>query len=161
AGFERGFRESAEVWFDADTYPVRGEQVTDLLASGPFRGLRILGGASDVPAALAGCPQAVSPGRLTIESDPPRRCLLPPEDVPAPASSPHLAGLRELWLSVQTFGDKGAEALAGSVHLRNLSLLRLSSCSIGDPGAAALASSAVLASVTHLNLRFNDITSSG
>src|SRR5262249_52108253 len=160
-GFERGFRESAEVWFDADTYPVRGEQVTDLLASGPFRSLRILGGASDVPAALAACPQAISLRRLEAEGDPHGGCFPRPEGMAALAAAPHLAGLRELELCIHQLGDEGARALAGSAHLHNLSVLRLSSCRIRDPGAAALANSAVLASVTHLNLRYNDITSGG
>jgi uncharacterized protein (TIGR02996 family) len=160
-GFQRGFWESAEVWFDADTYPVRGEQVAALLAANPFRSLRIFGGASDVAPALARCPQAGSLRRLEVEGDPHGAAFLHAADVAALAGSPHLAGLQELRLYIHEFGDEGARALAGSPHLRNLSVLRFSTCRIGDSGVEALAESEVLAKVTHLHLPYNDIGGEG
>jgi hypothetical protein len=53
----------------------------------------------------------------------------------AVASSPHLAGLKELDLSWRRMGLEGLKLLADSPHLKNLRRLRLAYC--GFPAAAA------------------------
>jgi uncharacterized protein (TIGR02996 family) len=109
------------------------------------------------------------------------------EGVAALARSPHLAGLRDLWLRFQGIGPEGARALAATPYLtrlRTLDLggnrpgaagvralaagpwpelteLALNHSKLGDEAAEALAGSGRLTGLTSLKLEYNDIGPAG
>ena len=75
--------------------------------------------------------------------------------VPALASSAHLANLTTLDLGYNYIGDADAAALADSPHLAGLTALNLGYNRIGNAGAVALANSPHLANLTALDLAGN------
>ena len=70
----------------------------------------------------------------------------------AVASSPHLAGLKELDLSWRRIGLAGLEALADSPHLTNLRRLRLASCCLPLAALRVVAASPNFARLYSLEL---------
>lgn len=85
---------------------------------------------------LAGWPGLARLTRLVVNLD--------DEGAIALASSPHVAGLRDLCLVNSRLGDVGAAALASSVHLSGLARLDLRANGIGEAGALAIAESETL-----------------
>lgn len=65
------------------------------------------------------------------------------------------AGVRDLDLSHNEFGDDGARALAAAPHLSAVATLRLVGCGITDEGVRALAAAPHLGRLTHLDLSRN------
>lgn len=82
--------------------------------------------------------------------------------LPKLASSPLLAGVRELDLCGAELGNAGLAVLAKSPHLRHLEALDLGFNAIDDAGVEALARSYMLPNLTRLALNDNDrITGDG
>jgi uncharacterized protein (TIGR02996 family) len=78
------------------------------------------------------------------------------------ASSPRLAGLRELLLDENPFTSAGVAVLAASPHLAGLTTLVLNSAGVnGTAPAAALAGSSALARLDHLGLGESDLGEDG
>jgi hypothetical protein len=97
------------------------------------------------------------------------RCSIGPAGVRALATSPNLAGVRDLVLGGNSevdeeegVGDALAAALAGpDVRMTRLERLHLSYCRIGDAGARALAAAPALAALRSLDLAYNQIGHAG
>jgi uncharacterized protein (TIGR02996 family) len=79
----------------------------------------------------------------------------------AVAESPHLAGLRRLYLGRNRFEDKSADHIATSSILGNLEELDLSDNEIGETGARSLATSSHLGHVRYLELSNNRLGPTG
>lgn len=79
------------------------------------------------------------------------------EQLPRFFHSPHLAGLRTLYLTEHRLGRKGTEVLVASPSLTRLTSLHLAHNALGDPGAALLAGWPGLASIRTLSLGGNSI----
>jgi uncharacterized protein (TIGR02996 family) len=78
------------------------------------------------------------------------------------AASPHLAGVRRLWLQSDCrIGDAGAAALASSPALAGLEELGLRANGVGDAGALALVRSPRLPQLRHLNLEQSRLSVEG
>jgi uncharacterized protein (TIGR02996 family) len=102
-------------------------------------------------AGLADCPYLARLTSLVVH-------CLDDEGARALASSPHLTGLRRLWLGLDgILGDEGVEALAASAALAGLTVLHLIDSRITARAVRALARSAHLRGLTVLNLAENRI----
>jgi uncharacterized protein (TIGR02996 family) len=77
------------------------------------------------------------------------------------AGSPHVEGLRGLWLTGGSTGDAGALALAASPHLGALHTLSLCRAAVGPAGALALVANPNLGSLRRLYLSRNPIGDMG
>ena len=140
----------------AENPGVRAYSVAALAASPVAAGLEelYLGpcGGSNGAAALAGSGRFTRLGALDLDDD-----ALRADGVRAIAESANFAGLTGLRLR-GVFGSAGAEAIAASPHLTGLRDLFLVGCGIGDAGAAALADSPNAARLRTLNLGLNNLT---
>ena len=115
--------------------------------------------------ALVASPALASVRSLGIE-----RCGLTDQGVTWLAQSPHVSGLRELYLcnreGIETgplneIGDAGALALASSPHLGQLETLDLWNTGVGDAGLEALVASAHLPRLSSLTAWKTRLTQAG
>lgn len=148
--FRRGFVEEVNVvalqWI---------RHAPELFAAGPVRHVHLLDLGSNLPLAF----QVPYLSRLVALTVFGQHASLPLAR--AVAGSPHLAGLRHLYLGRNRFEDKSADHLATSSILGNLEELDLSDNEIGETGARSLATSAHLSSVRYLELSNNRLGPTG
>jgi len=88
------------------------------------------------------------------------RTELGPDGAKALAEGEYLAGVEELFLSMNGIGDRGVEALAASETLRP-TLLALTNNHLRGPGTSALLRSPVVSQATRLDLNLNTLGPQG
>ncbi|MBA4191681.1 MAG: hypothetical protein C0467_27190 [Planctomycetaceae bacterium] len=148
--FRRGFVEEVKVsvlqWI---------RHAHELFVAGPVRHVALLDLDRNLPLAFQ-CPYLNRLAALTVYASHKGQPL-----ARAVADSPHLAGLKRLYLGRNRFEDNSAEHLATSTNLANLEELDLTDNELGETGARALAASSHLGNVRYLELRNNRLGPTG